>query len=268
MKRTAHMAAGLGLALALALTACSDESGDSAANTSSAAPASTTSSAAEQPTIDKSQFGALPPVPEPAAATVSCTYATGGAPARDVTPPPTADVAAQGTVNIDLATSAGPIGLELSRDKAPCTVNSFVSLSEQGYYTDSPCHRLVTGQGLQVLQCGDPTGTGTGGPGYQYDTEYPESAYAPGDPELRQPVVYPRGTIAMANTGQPGSNGGQFFLVYADSFLPPTYTVFGTIDEAGLATIEKVAEAGDDGSMAAGGGKPNMDVQIETVTVA
>ncbi|NLE78045.1 MAG: peptidylprolyl isomerase [Rhodococcus sp.] len=267
MKRTALMAAGLGLALAL--TACSDDSGDSAANASSTTPAATTSSAAEEPAIDKSQFGSLPPVPEPAAATVSCNYATGGAPpAREVTPPPAADVAAQGAVNIDLATSVGPIGLELSRDKAPCTVNSFVSLTEQGYYDDSPCHRLVTGQGLQVLQCGDPTGTGTGGPGYQYDTEYPETAYAAGDPQLRQPVIYPRGTIAMANTGQPGSNGGQFFLVYADSFLPPTYTVFGTIDEAGLETIEKVAAEGDDGSMAAGGGKPNMDVQIETVTVA
>lgn len=265
MKRTTLLATGIGLMVAL--TACSDGSSDSAADASSSA-ASTTTSTSEAAPIDRSQFAELPPVPQPATATVSCEYRPGGQPARDVAPPPSTDVPAQGTVQVDLTTSVGPIGLELSRDKAPCTVNSFVSLSEQGYYDDTPCHRLVTEQSLQVLQCGDPTGMGSGGPGYQYDTEYPENAYAPGDPALGQPVVYPRGTIAMANTGQPGSNGSQFFLVYGDSYLPPKYTVFGTIDEAGLSTIEEVAAAGDDGSMPAGGGKPNTAVQIETVDVA
>jgi len=80
-------------------------------------------------------------------------------------------------------------------------------------------------------------------------------------------VIYPRGTVAMANTGRPGSNGSQFFLVYEDSQLPPTYTVFGTIDEAGLTVIEEIAAEGDDGSMAAGGGAPNRSVDIESVTV-
>lgn len=79
--------------------------------------------------------------------------------------------------------------------------------------------------------------------------------------------MYPRGTVAMANTGQPGSNGSQFFLVYEDSQLPPAYTIW-TIDEAGLATTEKVAAAGDDGSMGTWGGAPNLPVQIESVTVA
>lgn len=265
MKRTTLLVTGV--SLMVALTGCSDGSGDSSAGTSSTASGSS-SSTTEAPPIDGSQFAPLPPVPQPAAATVSCEYRPGGQPAKDVDLPPSTEVPAQGTVHVDLTTSAGPIGLELSRDKAPCTVNSFVSLSEQGFYDDTPCHRLVTGQSLQVLQCGDPTGMGSGGPGYQYDTEYPQNVYAPGDPALGQPVIYPRGTIAMANTGRPGSNGSQFFLVYGDSYLPPKYTVFGTIDEAGLSTIEEVAAAGDDGSMPAGGGKPNTPVQIETVEVA
>ncbi|MFD4367685.1 peptidylprolyl isomerase [Rhodococcus sp. NPDC058521] len=265
MKRTPLLVAGI--SLALALTACSDDSGDSASATSEDAASTTASSAAEEAPIDTSQFAALPEVPA-GAATVSCAYQPGGPAAKDVTPPAADNVPGQGTVNVDLDTSAGPIGLELSRDQAPCTVNSFVNLTEQKYFDDTPCHRLVTSQGLQVLQCGDPTGSGSGGPGYQYATEYPETTYAQGDPALQQPMVYPRGTIAMANTGQPESNGSQFFLVYEDSILPPTYTVFGTISEDGLATIEKVAADGDDGSMPAGGGTPNTPVQIETAIVA
>ncbi len=83
------------------------------------------------------------------------------------------------------------------------------------------------------------------------------------------PAVYPRGTLAMANSGKPGSNGSQFFLVYEDSVLPPNYTVFGKIDDAGLATIEKIAADGDDGGMGAtGGGAPNTPITIETAVVA
>ena len=110
--------------------------------------------------------------------------------------------------------------------------------------TTPPCHRLTTSPTLSVLQCGDPTGTGTGGPGYEFANEYPTDQYPVGDPERRQPVIYPRGTLAMANAGQPGTNGSQFFLVYKDSQLPPQYTAFGTIDETGLATLDKIAAAG------------------------
>lgn len=201
-------------------------------------------------------------------ATVDCSYVPDGQePAKPATTPNATAVSTEGTVTVDLATSQGPIGMVLDRAKAPCTVNSMVSLTEQGYFDDTPCHRLST-TGLKILQCGDPTGQGTGGPGYGFDNEFPTDQYDPQDPNLAQPVTYPRGTIAMANTGQPGSNGSQFFLVYDDSPLPPKYTVFGTISEEGLATIGKVAEAGDDGSMPAGGGTPNTPVQIQTATVA
>ena len=101
-----------------------------------------------------------------------------------------------------------------------------------------------------MLQCGDPTGTGEGGPGYEFKDELP-TTLAP-SPSGAGTVTYPRGTIAMAKTAQPNSGGSQFFLVYADSTLPPDYTVFGTIDDAGLATIDGVAAAGTDDSNGAG----------------
>ncbi|MFC4602749.1 peptidylprolyl isomerase [Rhodococcus kronopolitis] len=201
-------------------------------------------------------------------ATVDCTYTPDGQPAaKPVTAPNGAGVSAEGTVTVNLDTTQGPIGLNLDRAESPCTVNSLVSLTEQGYYNDTPCHRLST-TGLKILQCGDPTGQGNGGPGYGFENEFPTDQYNPDDPNLGETVTYPRGTIAMANTGAPGTNGSQFFLVYDDSPLPPMYTVFGTISDEGLATIEKVAAAGDDGSMSAGGGKPNTPIQITTASVA
>jgi peptidyl-prolyl cis-trans isomerase B (cyclophilin B) len=118
---------------------------------------------------------------------------------------------------------------------------------------------------MGVLQCGDPTGAGTGGPGYRFPNEYPTNQFRITDPALQQPVVYPRGTLAMANAG-PGTNGSQFFLVYSDSALPPSYTVFGTVDSKGLATVDQVAAGGVTG----GGddGKPVLAVTIESVRLA
>lgn len=225
--------------------------------------------AAESTPTQESTAGEMPTARAAALpATVDCSYMPDGqAPAKPVTAPNATAVSAEGVAEVTLATSQGTIGLNLDRAESPCTVNSFVSLAQQGYFDDTPCHRLST-TGLMILQCGDPTGQGTGGPGYGFVNEFPTDQYNPEDSNLEQPVTYPRGTIAMANTGEPGSNGSQFFLVYDDSPLPPMYTVFGTISEEGLATIEKVAAAGDDGSMPAGGGKPNTPIQIQTATVA
>ena len=165
-------------------------------------------------------------------------------------------------VSASMSTNRGDIGIQLDNGKAPCTVNSFASLAQQGYFDETTCHRLTTAPRLGVLQCGDPSGTGTGGPGYRFANEYPTNQYRLSDPALKTPVMYPRGTLAMANQGS-GTNGSQFFLVYADSMLPPTYTAFGTIDATGLATLDKVAAAGVDG--AADDGKPAMDVTIDSV---
>jgi peptidyl-prolyl cis-trans isomerase B (cyclophilin B) len=154
-----------------------------------------------------------------------------------------------------LVTSCGEIVVELFGDKAPQTVSSFIHLAREGYWIDSPCHRLVT-SGIFVLQCGDPTGTGSGGPGYGYGVEN-----APGD------YRYPPGTLAMARTQDPNSNGGQFFIVYDDTELPASYTVFGTVDEETLGLVQGVADQGADDSFGPGDGAPNEPVEIETVTV-
>ncbi|MGC0363911.1 peptidyl-prolyl cis-trans isomerase B (cyclophilin B) [Rhodococcus sp. 27YEA15] len=266
MRRIPLMVATAGAA-ALLLAGCSSTDSGSAATSSDATTSKTTTTTRVAPPLDMSQFQALPPVPAPAAATVDCSYPTAPGAAKTVNPPSTTGVSTEGTVTVSLSTTAGPIGMQLNRAQAPCTVNSVVSLAEQNYFDDSPCHRLVTSPGLQILQCGDPSGQGTGGPGYGFDNEYPTTTYAENDPDLSLPVVYPRGTLAMANSGRPGSNGSQFFLVYEDSVLPPSYTVFGTIDDAGLSTVEKIAAGGDDGSMPAGGGAPATPITIETATV-
>jgi peptidyl-prolyl cis-trans isomerase B (cyclophilin B) len=113
------------------------------------------------------------------------------------------------------------------------------------------------------LQCGDPKNDGTGGPGYQFANEYPFDQYPPNDPRLQQPVLYPRGTLAMANSGASSSNGSQFFMVYRDSALPPTYTVFGKVQDDGLTTLDKIARAG----VAGGGaeGQPALETIIKSV---
>ena len=180
----------------------------------------------------------------------SCAYVEAPGGVREVSPPP-AEAEVSGAVAATLQTSVGDIPMTLDADTTPCTVGSFVSLAQQGYYDDSPCHRLTT-QGIFVLQCGDPSGTGRGGPGYRYADE------------LDGGETYPAGTVAMANAG-PDTNGSQFFLVYEDTQLPPSYTVFGQLDEAGLAVVREVAAAGAEGGAA--DGAPATAVTITGVTV-
>jgi peptidyl-prolyl cis-trans isomerase B (cyclophilin B) len=168
---------------------------------------------------------------------------------------PPAEVTPTGTTEVDITTNVGPIGLTLDNANAPCAVASMVYLGGQGYFDDTVCHRETDSEGLKVLQCGDPSGTGTGGPAYEFPTQ------VAGD------ETYPRGTVAMANSGQ-GFDGSQFFLVYGDSQLPPDYTVLGTIDEAGLATLDAIAANGNDGSNGPGDGAPTQEVRIQSLTVA
>jgi len=208
--------------LALGLTACGEDEGDSAASGD----------------------------------TVECDYPASGPAARDVEPPPT-DARATGEVDATLAMGGGDVPVTLDAEDAPCAVNSFTSLAEQGYFDDTVCHRLTT-DGIFVLQCGDPTEDpalrGTGGPGYSF-----------GD-ETEADDTYERGTLAMANSG-PDTNGSQFFLVYDSSPLPPDYTVFGTISEEGLAVVDAIAEQGAQGGAPDGPPVAEDDATIEEVTV-
>ncbi|MET8576302.1 peptidylprolyl isomerase [Streptomyces sp. NPDC005012] len=164
------------------------------------------------------------------------------------------DTSAQYTMTLD--TTCGEMSVELDAKGAPHTVNSFEFLAGKGYFDHTRCHRLTT-QGIYVLQCGDPTAQGSGGPGYEIKDENLKS-------DALKKDVYPTGTVAMANAG-PNTNGSQFFLVYQDSPLPPNYTPFGKLDKKGLAVLEKIAKAGESTGM--GDGAPNATVVINKATV-
>jgi peptidyl-prolyl cis-trans isomerase B (cyclophilin B) len=173
-------------------------------------------------------------------------------PAQFKTPPPKS-LAADRTWTATVATTCGAMTFQLDGKKAPQTVASFIFLARKGFFDNTPCHRLTT-TGIFVLQCGDPTGTGNGGPGYVFGIE---NAPKSGD--------YPAGTIAMARTSDPKSNGSQFFIVYQDSKLPTDgggYSIFGTVSK-GLQVVRNVAIAG----APTGDGAPNSPINITSVSV-
>ncbi|WP_324197623.1 peptidylprolyl isomerase [Nocardia abscessus] len=150
-----------------------------------------------------------------------------------------------------LATTCGTVTIALDAARAPRTVNSFVFLAGERFFDHTKCHRITT-EGIFVLQCGDPTATGMGGPGYFFPDENLSGA------------TYPAGTVAMANAG-PGTNGSQFFLVYRDAPLPPNYTPFGRVT-AGMEVLSSIAAAGvQDGS---GDGAPAVEVVLDSVAAA
>jgi peptidyl-prolyl cis-trans isomerase B (cyclophilin B) len=233
---------GLVLAVALALAACGQTS---PSNPLSAAPSPGATSAAATPVTSPTGSGG-------SGKTTTCDYVAGGTAAKAATLPPT-DVPATGKVAYTLALTGGKVTVTMDRAKAPCTVNSFVSLADQGYFNGTRCHRLVD-SGIFVLQCGDPSGTGSGGPGYTFADE------------TTGKEAYTSGAVAMANAG-PDTNGSQFFLVWSDSTqLPPDYTVFGQMDKASRDVVAQMAGEGEDGSNGAGDGKPNNPSEISTVT--
>jgi cyclophilin family peptidyl-prolyl cis-trans isomerase len=193
--------------------------------------------------------------------TVACDYqpdTSGNTNLKDVgTPPNPQATPTQGTDTLLMRTNQGDLTLTLNRASAPCAAASFTYLAQQKFFDGSSCHREVNQPTFGVLQCGDPSGTGQGGPTYKYGQE------------VTPQTTYPRGTIAMANTGQPDSTGSQFFLCFTDTQLSPDYTAVGTVDQAGLAVLDKIAAAGNDGSFesSAGGGAPKLPVTITTMAV-
>ena len=193
--------------------------------------------------------------------TVACNFmpdTSGNTNLTDVgVPPDAANTPTTGTSTLLMSTTQGDLTLTLDRAGAPCAASSFTYLAQQGFFDGSPCHREVNQETFGVLQCGDPTGTGQGGASYKYGQEVTDT------------TTYPRGTIAMANSGSPNSTGSQFFLCFVDTQLSPDYTAVGTVDEAGLAVLDQIAAAGNDGSFepSPGGGAPTTPVTITTMTV-
>ncbi|MDO8731253.1 MAG: peptidylprolyl isomerase [Actinomycetota bacterium] len=196
------------------------------------------------------------PVAEASPAVIaSCTSATPSAAVpQSFAAAPKVDTSFPSGTTITFGTNCGDIVVRTLPKLAPATVTSEIYLAQQGFYDQTPCHRLTTA-GIFVLQCGDPTGTGTGGPGYTLPDE---------NLPAKTSTTYPAGTVAMANAGT-GTSGSQFFIVYADSVLGPNYTVWGKVT-SGLDNVKSVAAAG----VADGGsdGAPAQTVVIQTATVS
>ena len=228
-------------ALALTLTGCASSGGaDAGADNPVVTPPTSVTSA------DSSTGSpAAPP---------SCSYPADGNTQPDGTPA-TTTLLAPTTLTLHLRIGAEQKKLNLpiaTAATAPCTVNALAYLASKGYFDGTKCHRLTTA-GIFVLQCGDPTGTGAGTPGFSYADE------------LSGTETYGAGTIAMANAGA-NTDGSQFFVVYADSPLSAKYTVWGHIDATGVAAISAVAAAGT--STGASDGAPKSPVTIESVSAS
>lgn len=146
-----------------------------------------------------------------------------------------------------LATGKGEITIELNAKETPITVNNFVFLARKNFYNNTPFHRTIQGF---MIQGGDPTGTGTGGPGYKFNDE-------PFNGE------YTRGTVAMANSG-PNTNGSQFFIMHKDTALPKSYVIFGKVTK-GMEVVDAIATAP---TKSGGEGSSPVDlVYIQNVTI-
>lgn len=152
-----------------------------------------------------------------------------------------------------IKTNCGDVVIQAFGELAPITVSAMMALANSGFLDKSICHRITT-DGIYVLQCGDPTATGRGGPNFRFPDENLPQNFENN---------YPAGTVAMANSGA-GTNGSQFFIVYKDTYLPPNYSIWGKVNK-GLEIIRAVAKTGVKG----GGtdGAPNTKIAIEKATV-
>jgi len=185
---------------------------------------------------------------------------------------------ASSSTPVTLNTNRGDLPITLTHASAPCNTAAIESLIKNGYYNGTDCHRLTRSDNLKVLQCGDPTGTGLGGPGWTSPDEPPTDLKpVPGMQSSMMgsaPVIYPRGTVAVANANNPmmgRSNTGaaQFFIVWSDSQLTPDFAVVGHLDEAGMKTLDAISKIptvpGPDGNK--DGGKPKDAVTIKSAVI-
>ena len=170
---------------------------------------------------------------EPTTPATPCSYPASGTAAKPVTPPDEPGSAEHRHRASPTDRAERPdVPVTLDRALAPCGVNSFLSLASQGFYNDTDCHRLTVSGALNILQCGDPTGKGNGGPGYSFATE------------VRSDATYPVGTVALANAGA-DTNGSQFFIVYGPPRLTPRTPSSGTVTGDGMKVDQRDRRQGD-----------------------
>jgi peptidyl-prolyl cis-trans isomerase B (cyclophilin B) len=207
-----------------------------------------------------------------------CDYPTDPAGAAKKVDPPPLNPPKGEPSEVTISTNRGDIKVSLDADQAPCTVNAFLSLAKQGFYDNTHCHRL-TGDGLFVLQCGNPKATGipgdtngsNGGPGYYVRDELVDNdprlqpCFSQVDQRTGRPYcTYTTGTLALANAGS-DTGGSQFFLVYRDSTLPNAFTVFGKMSAAGVKVVQAVAQGGAYPPDATGNTPPKLETEITSV---
>ncbi|MCW2950421.1 MAG: peptidyl-prolyl cis-trans isomerase (rotamase) - cyclophilin family [Thermoleophilia bacterium] len=196
---------------------------------------------------------ATPPLANvPKAQLVPTPPITGHAPKAQWSTPPPMTINVNKRYTATLATSDGNIGVELLAKRAPIAVNNFVFLAKQGFYERVPIHRLIKNF---MAQSGDPTGRGTGGPGYSFRDELPPAG-----------TVYTKGTVAMANSG-PNTNGSQFFVMLADTTLPPNYTIFGRVT-SGANVLDRLNATRLVPSETGELSKPASPIGISSVTIS
>jgi peptidyl-prolyl cis-trans isomerase B (cyclophilin B) len=188
----------------------------------------------------------------PAEPTTPCSYPASGTAAKEVSAPTNLEPLNTGTVESTIVLNGQDVPVTLNREAAPCGVNAYLSLASQGFYDNTECHRLTVSEQLNILQCGDPSGQGNGGPGYSFATEVATDA------------TYPVGTVALANAG-PDTNGSQFFIVYGTTTISPDYTILGTVGGEGMRAVDEVAAQGVQNG--AQEGPPNDTAVIAKVTV-
>ncbi|WP_439654504.1 peptidylprolyl isomerase, partial [Streptacidiphilus neutrinimicus] len=233
-RRWLPLAAASALVLGLGTTAAADASGGAGSESLAPAPHAATAHAHAASAADPCGFVASVPADR-----------FKGIPVFD------AHKAAQ-PFSVKLRTSQGTITFQALTAAAPCTTFSFRFLAQHGFYDRTHCHRLTT-QRIYVLQCGDPTGTGSGAPGYSFNDENLAGA------------TYPAGTVAMANAG-PNTNCSQFFFVWKDTKLSPAYTPFGRVT-SGMDVLAKIAAGGEDDQNGPGDGFPTLPVDIHRAQI-
>jgi len=206
----------------------------------------------------------------PKAENSQCTYRDSGQEAARPVDPPPGNPPKGAPTEVMMTTDRGLVKISLDADKAPCAANSFLSLAKQGFFDNTKCHRLVAGGpvALNLLQCGDPSGTGAGDPGYEFDEELVDQdprlqpCYGQTNPDSgKEYCTYTAGTVAMAKGNVPGTSGSQFFLIFQDSILDAAYTVLGRMSAAGLKVVQSVASQG----VVPGTETPKESVTIKSV---
>jgi len=212
---------------------------DSETASAPATTAPTTPDATETTAVDRPDTAPTPCPPTDGSASVR----------REFTSAPPMCIDPEATYTAEITTNFGDLTIALDAAKAPETVNNFVVLARYRYFDDTVCHRIIPDF---VVQCGDPTATGTGGPGYSFADELPQAG------------EYRIGSIAMANSG-PDTNGSQFFIISGPNgaALPPAYSLFGEVIEGLETTVADMDAVGNPN----GGVPPLEEVRIARVRI-